>query len=112
MAEKVLRLNQGKYFFFGGGLHLVNPEKPVVVLPDTYVPSEPVIRGIETGVLVDVNQNVLVKEEAKKEAPKKEAPKKEEPKVEEPKEESPVADEAPVEEAPAEEKPKAKTRKK
>lgn len=70
MADKVLRLHPKRGFFSGGGIHLVNPEKPVTVVRPDYEPSSAVLRAIELGILIDINQNILVKEStaAKKEA--------------------------------------------
>jgi len=96
LADKVLRLHPSRGFFFGAGLHLVNPEKPIVVLHPEYTAPQEVLRGIKSGVLIDVNENILV--EAKDNKPKgKEAEKKNEKPV------TPPAEEAPKEEAPAKE---------
>lgn len=105
MAERVLRLNPKRFFFSDRIIHLVNPEKPVVILNEDYVPSKTVELAIQTGVLIDVNGNVLVGKKSK--APAKEAEKTAEtPKEEEtPVEETPAVEEAPVEEAPVEEAP-------
>ena len=107
MAEKVLRLHPTRGFYLDGGLHLVNPEKPQVRLPEKYVPHAKVLKAIEAGILIDVNKNILQKEapvqvveKEVKETPKKEV-KKEEPKKE-------VKEEVKEEEP----KPKAKTKKK
>lgn len=107
MAEKVLRLHPSRGFFLEAGLHLANPEKPVVILHEAYEAPKKVLRAIKSGVLIDVNQNILVegdKVEEPKAPEKPEAPKQEEAPKEEPKQE-----EAEVE-AKAEEKPKAKAK--
>jgi hypothetical protein len=60
LAEKVLRLHRSRGFFLEAGLHLVNPEKPVVILPEDYEAPNKVKHAIKSGVLIDVNQNILV----------------------------------------------------
>lgn len=73
MAEKVLRLHPSCVFFLSGGLHLVNPEKPFVHLPENYQAPDVVLTAIKNKTLIDVNGNILV-EKTKKEKPAVEAP--------------------------------------
>lgn len=88
MAEKILRLNPTRGFYMGGGIHLVNPERPFVKLPDNYVPHKDVLHAIKTKALIDVNGNIATpaKEKAPVVEPPKEVTKEAEP-VEEVKEE-------------------------
>lgn len=64
MAEKQLRLHPSRGFFLAEGFHLVNPEKPVANLPENYVASPAILRAIKSGVLIDMNKNILVDEKA------------------------------------------------
>lgn len=102
MAEKVLRLHPSRVFFLDAGLHLANPEKPVVILPESYEAPDKVLIAIKSGTLIDVNNNIAVKEEVKEEAPVE---------VIEPAEVAP-ADEAEGEVEAKEEKKKAASKKK
>lgn len=92
MAKKVLRIHPSRGFFLDAGFHLVNPEKPQVVLPDTYEAPAKVLTAIKNGTLIDVNGNIAVK-------------KVEEKPVEEKKEETkaPTKEEAPAEDSKEEE---------
>lgn len=87
MAEKILRINQRRGFYMGGGIHLVNPERPFIKLPEDYVPTKDIVRAIKTGAIIDVNQNIL-NPEGKQEQPKEKV----EPKVEAEKESEPKAE--------------------
>lgn len=105
MAEKVLRLHPSRGFFLDAGLHLVNPEKPQVILHESYEAPEKVLKAIERGTLIDINGNIAVKEEVKVEAP---AEPKEEPKQEE----TPKEDVSEEEKVEAKEEKKAPAKKK
>lgn len=99
MAEKRLHLHPSQGFFLSAGLHLVNPERPSIVLPEGYVAPDIVVRAIKSGILIDINRNILT-EDGKPSTSKSQAsgPKQEEAKVEAP--EAPAADEDGEEEKP------------
>lgn len=85
MSQKILRLAPGRGMFMADGIHLVNPEKPVNYLPDTYQPTPKILSALKAKILIDVNGNIVEDEkpkaakDVKPDAPKVEAAKVEEP---------------------------------
>ncbi|MNQ31873.1 hypothetical protein D3C85_452560 [compost metagenome] len=85
MSQKILRLAPGRGMFMADGIHLVNPEKPVNYLPDTYQPTPKILSALRANILIDVNGNIVESEKptAAKDV-KPDAPKIEDAKVEDP----------------------------
>lgn len=59
MAERIVRLNGNRNFFSGGGLYLINRVNPTHTYSDADIIPISIINSIKSGVLIDVNDNIL-----------------------------------------------------
>lgn len=62
--SKIVRLNPFRGMFIADGFHLINPERPIAHLPENFIPTPRVEAAIRSGILIDVNKNILVYDNA------------------------------------------------